>query len=284
MIEYKEPLIYGYKRNKLNKIVYIGQTCDLKTRHRTHIKYDPYNPNKLEYDYPLSRGIRKYGQEEYELLILEDDIPINELNKKEIYYIKKYDTYRNGYNQNAGGGINENFYVYEETKIKQAFNLLKETNFSFPKISQLTGLSITHLYNLNIGLRRRDDNLKYPLRNEEYLTKGQKLTENEVKEIKELLKESKMPIKEIEQIYNCKSISGINAGRLFFDKNEDYPLRSRCGIKGEALNNLIYELANTTLSFSRLSEKYNISQDVARDINKGITCKVKNRNYPIRNK
>ena len=38
--------------------------------------YDPFNKNTKEYNYPLSRGIRKYGIDEYELIILEENIPL----------------------------------------------------------------------------------------------------------------------------------------------------------------------------------------------------------------
>ena len=54
--------------------------------------------NNKEYNYPLSRGIRKYGIDEYELLILEDNIPQEELNAREKYWIRYYDTCFNGYN------------------------------------------------------------------------------------------------------------------------------------------------------------------------------------------
>jgi hypothetical protein len=75
----------------------------LQVRDNQHRKYDPFNVNNREYNYPLSRGIRKYGQEAYELIILEDDVPTEELDSKEKYYIKKYDTYFHGYNQTLGG-------------------------------------------------------------------------------------------------------------------------------------------------------------------------------------
>ena len=67
-------VIYAYKKIDENKIVYIGQTVNLEYRHKQHIKYDPWNPNNKEYNYPLSRGIRKYGSNAYELIILEDNL------------------------------------------------------------------------------------------------------------------------------------------------------------------------------------------------------------------
>ena len=282
-MNYKSPVIYAYRRRSINKIVYIGQTIDLKTRHKVHIKYDPFNLDKCEYNYPLSRGVRKYGEDEYELLILEDNIPLEELNSKEKYYIKLYDTYNNGYNQNGGGGINENFYIYDELKIEQAIDLLKNSNFSFSEISKTTELSMTHLFNLNWGLRRRKENIIYPLRGKEYLTRGRKLTDEDVKEIKNLLKHTKILIKDIETLYNCKSISGINSGRNFKEEGENYPLRST-GLSSQDLELLTEKLLNSVDSFKILGQKYGINDDVVSNINRGITYKREGLNYPIRQK
>jgi group I intron endonuclease len=90
--------IYAYRKKSTQKIVYVGQTVDLETRHKKHICYDPFNINTREYDYPLSRGIRKYGEDEYELIILEENVPKAQLNEREKYWIAFYDTYFHGYN------------------------------------------------------------------------------------------------------------------------------------------------------------------------------------------
>ena len=78
-------VIYAYKKRSNQKIVYVGQSIDLQTRHKQHIQYDPFNINNKEYNYPLSRGIRKYGAEEYELIILEDNVLKEDLNTREKY-------------------------------------------------------------------------------------------------------------------------------------------------------------------------------------------------------
>ena len=81
----KKNLIYAYKKNDTNKIVYVGQTDNLQRRHKQHCEYDPFNVNNREYNYPLSRGIRKYGQEAYSLIILEDDISDEDIDEREKY-------------------------------------------------------------------------------------------------------------------------------------------------------------------------------------------------------
>lgn len=42
--------------------------------------------------------MNKYGKENFYVELLEDDIPIDLLNEKEIEYIELYDSYYNGYN------------------------------------------------------------------------------------------------------------------------------------------------------------------------------------------
>ena len=93
-----DNIIYAYRKVDNGKIVYVGQTTNLQERHKQHIKYDPFNINTKEYSYPLSRGVRKYGQDAYELIILEDNLKKEQLNEREKYWIAFYDTYFNGYN------------------------------------------------------------------------------------------------------------------------------------------------------------------------------------------
>ena len=42
-------VIYAYKKKSENKIVYVGQTVQLETRHKQHILYDPYNNKNREF-------------------------------------------------------------------------------------------------------------------------------------------------------------------------------------------------------------------------------------------
>jgi group I intron endonuclease len=55
--------------------------------------------SKRKIDY----AIKKYGFSNFDTVILEDNIDMDDLREKEIYYISKYDTYNNGYNSTIGG-------------------------------------------------------------------------------------------------------------------------------------------------------------------------------------
>lgn len=68
------------------------------------------------------------------------------------------------------------------------------------------------LSEINHGKRRHVDGINYPLRE---LTKGKKLTENNLLEIKELLEHSDLPMTEIAKQYNINvsTIRKINKGK-----------------------------------------------------------------------
>lgn len=86
--------------NKINGKKYVGQTIrDLEDRINAHF----YNSNKRDLNMAITKAIKKYGIDNFKWYILEDGIPKELLNEKEVYYIKDYDTYFNGYNLTIGG-------------------------------------------------------------------------------------------------------------------------------------------------------------------------------------
>lgn len=99
----KNPGIYLIQNN-INGKPYVGQAIKLRKRLLQHI-------NHKEEDYPLYRAFHKYGIENFTFSILEElevgDRNYNDIKKDldrlEIFYIDKFDSYRNGYNQTLGG-------------------------------------------------------------------------------------------------------------------------------------------------------------------------------------
>lgn len=88
-------------KNKINGFAYIGQAKDIDRRWDRH-KYDALH----NVDTYLYRSIRKYGISNFEFSIVEL-CDVEELDAKEIFYIKKYNTCicngGNGYNLTTGG-------------------------------------------------------------------------------------------------------------------------------------------------------------------------------------
>jgi hypothetical protein len=52
--------------------------------------------------YKLYNAIRKHGIENFYYEIIEDQVPLSELDDLEIYYIDYYDSFKNGYNSTRG--------------------------------------------------------------------------------------------------------------------------------------------------------------------------------------
>ena len=96
-------------RNKINNKVYIGQTCNIKVR------WHPISYKSSSYFY---NAIEKYGWDNFEHIVLIDNLSLEEANQKEKYFIKIYEsTNRNkGYNLKTGG--NNGYQLSKETKQK----------------------------------------------------------------------------------------------------------------------------------------------------------------------
>ena len=87
--------------NKINNKVYIGQTVNsLNIRKNQHERSHKYG-----YKNAFSNAIAKYGKESFEWEVIYETNSIDDLNKKESYFIKYYKALVNerGYNLKGGG-------------------------------------------------------------------------------------------------------------------------------------------------------------------------------------
>ena len=92
-------MAYIYKiTNDINNKIYIGKTeFSIEKRFKEHCKdaYRDRNENR-----PLYAAMRKYGVEHFHIdLIEKTDNP----NEREVYWIEKYSSFKNGYNATTGG-------------------------------------------------------------------------------------------------------------------------------------------------------------------------------------
>lgn len=86
--------------NTINNKMYIGKTeHELSKRKSVHISLSKQKHPKQYFH----RAIKKYGLNNFKWFIIEKCINKNELIVREKYYIKKYNTYENGYNLTLGG-------------------------------------------------------------------------------------------------------------------------------------------------------------------------------------
>lgn len=96
--------IYQIKNLKNNKI-YIGQSKDIKARFRGH-KFSAMHPESKDFKMPIHLAMAKYGIDNFEYTVIEE-CPKELLDEREIYWIDKLRSYKNGYNASTGGGRRE---------------------------------------------------------------------------------------------------------------------------------------------------------------------------------
>lgn len=105
-------------KNFSNGLKYIGQTVQSsQERFSQHIR-ESKAKNRKEYNYPISKAIREYGEEAFDFAILADKVPIEDLDLIEAHYIDMYNTAnpKYGYNLSIGNNITSNYKKYPRTK------------------------------------------------------------------------------------------------------------------------------------------------------------------------
>ena len=88
--------------NQINNKCYIGKSNNISRRFRDH-KRLAFQSGHKEYNKALYIAFRKYGLDNFTFEIIEEleDYSLSE--EREIYWIKYYHSYENGYNETLGG-------------------------------------------------------------------------------------------------------------------------------------------------------------------------------------
>lgn len=205
--------------NNINNHSYVGLSTHIEDRWKYH--QDPYNWNR-EKSKSLYQAIKKYGIKNFSFEILEE-CSVEELSEKEKYYIKKYDTYKNGYNMTLGGEDNkgESHPGHKLTKqdiidIRIRYDNLERKNEVYQLYKDRIGESGFHkIWNNDTwkGIMEEvytPENIKYHTHNT--ANKGSKngrakLTENEVRNIR-IRRKNGEKLKDVYQDYKDKITYG----------------------------------------------------------------------------
>lgn len=108
--------------NKLNGMMYIGQTHDLKQRMQRHLAA-ARNKNTRNEGQSIVHAIREFGIEAFECSVLETVIAEtkselrNLLDEREKFYIAEYNATENGYNITIGGGGLSGYSLPESSRL-----------------------------------------------------------------------------------------------------------------------------------------------------------------------
>ena len=100
--------IYKYT-NKQNGHCYIGQSIDIEARQYNH-RSAAYNEKASDYNSQFHQAVRKYGgfdAFDFEVLVelQKENYTPEILDALEKFFIKKYDSFKNGYNATEGGEL-----------------------------------------------------------------------------------------------------------------------------------------------------------------------------------
>lgn len=218
--------------NIVNGKSYIGQSIDPKHRFISHISRAKNDVDNS----PIHSAIKKYGKENFTLEILEWS---DNYNQREKELILEHNTLSpNGYNIATGGeeppcryGEQHPNCIISESQIDIIIEELKRGVLTEPEIGKLFSppFNQTLIHNINHGITHKRVNEIYPIRKD----CPYNLNENEVGEIKWLLKNSLFPCYQIADYYNVSTstIKHINVGRNYHSDDDIYPIRKFKGKK-----------------------------------------------------
>jgi len=127
MEENNNGCIYIIK-NFANGKYYIGKTIRndsdekepyqiVRRRFQEHIR-EAFTKDSPTYNYCLSRGIRKHGKQAFDVAILADNVPEEDLMLVEAHYIDLYGTTDPNIGYNTSNGFNDNSNIDEYRKIQ----------------------------------------------------------------------------------------------------------------------------------------------------------------------
>lgn len=226
-----EGIIYKIT-NKVNGKSYIGQTrytIEFRWKQHQHKNDNTYFHN----------AIHKYGIENFSIEILEK-CNIEDLNSREIFYIAKYDTFKNGYNLTIGGDGNRKLLLDDSySEIKELYL----SGFSSNKIATLYKVDKASIVKILKSLDVKIRSNKLNINHQEFLELVQDY-------------QSGYSLRELSKRYDC-SPTGLKEYLIRKGVN----LRDRYNILGdyESQEKIINDYLDGHLKLSKILSKYHCS-------------------------
>lgn len=146
----RKYLIYIIK-NTVNDKVYIGQTS--QSLHDRFSQHKKPSTIKKRGSYKLYNAMEKYGIQNFYCELIEDNIDESEIDAKEIYYIEKYNSYKNGYNSTMGADSKTICKIQDVELLTKLFNENK-TMAEIANIFNVNKITIQRTLH-SLGLRYR---------------------------------------------------------------------------------------------------------------------------------
>lgn len=201
--------------NRLTGKAYVGKSVDILARWEQHM--DAARLHKQDYDF--YHDLEKV--EDFSFSILER-CPEEQLSEREHFYIEQLQTKSCGYNQVSAIDQRKIESHLLDERIYEAIRLLEETSLFYKDIAERTGLTENTVANINrckshLEYHSYTNNIRLECGKKQYLDIGEnnprsKLTEEQVKQIIELLKTSNLTAEQIGQRFGVtkSAINNIN--------------------------------------------------------------------------
>jgi group I intron endonuclease len=153
---------------------YVGQTINLNKR------FEEYRNQRIWQQIKIFSAIKKYGWDNFNIEIIEfNNLTQKELDDLEIYYIKRWDSYVNGYNCTIGGLGKRVHYTIEERKLARLENLKRYREKNKEKIRK----SNARYQSSNLGIATKKEYYeKYYSKNKKIIAEKNKQYINNNKE------------------------------------------------------------------------------------------------------
>lgn len=271
--------IYCYT-NKINNHKYVGQTNNYKRRIREH-RSCAFDSKAFSYNHLIHKKIREYGEENFEITILETIYSENVelVNERERFWIKEMNSFvgnGQGYNMDLGGNNKENLRILTNEQIQIIKDKIKQ-GIPFIDIQNEFHVSASYLSSINHGIYYFEEGLEYPL------YKYYK-DDSDYDELIDLLLNSSLTLSDIAKQLGIEysTVKKINAGTLRKGLYPTYPIRTKSANEQRAEQ--VKELLITTNStYKEIKELTTASEETIRRINKGIVFRDEKLSYPLRN-
>ena len=253
--------------NKQNNKVYIGQTTKSPfSRLAEHYKYSKTGCVQDG----LHRDLALYGVCNFSIEIVEEDIPLSKLDEREIHYIAKFNSFTpNGYNLTRGGQYENRHTKLTETDVRYIIKRIKE-GAAFKDLADTFNVNYSTISDINCGDTWFFADETYPIRQQTGAKKN--FPNSDILKMYSLLK-SGYSLTYVSKEFNTsvQTIRRINLGEIYAQEGVTYPISnlSRKNLSNDVLQDICYDLENTTLSYNDIARKYNVDRHTVSCINNG---------------
>lgn len=253
--------------NKVNNKIYIGQTVQNPfDRLKEHFRHCTVGDVKNG----LYSDMRLYGISSFTIEVVEDEIALDELDAKEIYYISKFNCVTpNGYNLTRGGQYDEHSNKLTQENVREIISRIR-AGAAFKDLAVIFNVNYSTISDINCGDTLHFKDETYPIRQQIGAKKN--FSEDIIQEIYSMLGQG-FSLTAIGSKFDtsAQTIRRINLGEIYIHNDMKYPIRkfARSNVSNEVLSNILFDLENTKLSYNEIARKYDVDRHTVSSINDG---------------